>query len=549
MPFVNATYTGVAQVRRFHFSVGHGDTCACLLDILPQANLPAQDGNLVLTDGVNSLTVPGCRLDLSTVRRTTAGDFVRVRILGPTWHWRYGEISGVYNTPRPNGSVEPSTEKSCRELAALLFDAMKVTAYDVSGLPDTTGPFVNWHGAHAYSELTWLCQLWGCDFGLDVSQTIARIWRVGQGAALPSGGSVRTTGYGVDLAEPPDRIVGYCGPSEYQLKFKLKPVGIDSDFSKRDLADLTYNPGGAGNASGWDGRDPWEPLPVDAPAIERELAKKSLWRMWEIESLSDGTLDVPGYGGQPSSTEDFLPLLPEIAETYQNPNGAYYQKQAYLLGDFAVPGEPASLRNTDHAPCDVPFSLDRETGLVVTRHPVFKVNGDLQYEAAELYLVASCRIRQQGTFSYDGYTVPRQIADNGVGDLPLHRPDLIRRVTVNYNKTTPLGFVDNTANIDAILNAQLDAAQVEYTPSVSEVREYVGLAPIALDGAIRQVSIRGNCTGRDQGCFTMAARNTEWEPGLLRRRQRRLRAEEDRLRVQREIQDADRRRAQRGGVL
>lgn len=536
-----AAITGIDQVIRMRISIGHGDNVFITADVLPQFGIPPANVTVSMTDGVETLILPGCRIDRANIVYSTRGQIVRVQVLGPTWKWRFGCIDGVYNVTNPDGTVIASTRKSVQELAALCFDAMHVSPYDVSGLPNVDGPEVNWNGANAYAELTALCHAWGCDFGLDVQGTVARVWQMGVGPALPSGGSERTVGYGLDLAEPPDVITVRGGRTLVQSKLKLEPVGRDTDGAIKHRDDLSYFSGG------WEDLDPMDPLGPDADPEERRLAKEAML-MWRVVSQADGSQDVPGFGTV-NSIEDILPILNYLSDDYVNDNGVYYRQRPYLVGVFA-PGSATALTNTtDNEQCEVPFTLDNETGILKTSVPIFKFAADRTIEAAELYLVCAYYIRSQTLFSYHTYSLSRTIASNDTGEFCVQRPELQLRVIAQYSGTTVTGVTTNQAALDAAMNQQLDAIQVEFQAVGSLVVEYAGLVPIRLSGATRQTMFEVNCNEPRKGCYTTAAQNTEWEPGLLRRWARRKDAEGHRIRAGRELQDSHRRFLERRGLL
>lgn len=541
---VDASFPGVFQWRRFHLSIAHGNIVVCDAEILPQYSLPAINGTLAITDGFTTLVIPGCRLDTAHLHMSTTEHIVRIRILGPTWHWKLAGIDGVYNVRRPDGSVEPTMQRTVQQLAAMLFDAMAVTAYDVSGLPDIDGPEVNWQGANAYSELLLLCHAFGCDFGMDVWGPTARIWRIGFGFGLPSGGRDMSQDYGIDIAEPPDRIRLYCGPTLYQSKLKLEAVMEDTDGSLVPKDDVSYKP-----AAGWDGTDPADPLGPDADEDERRLAKKTYLKYFLVTAQSDGSFDVPGYGST-SAVEDWLPLYPYLAADYQNDEGNYYQQEAYCEGVFAI--DPVSLQNSPAGErLETQFRIDREKGLVIFRNPIHKFDNAQKAVAPELYLIASYHVRDPNTFHYVYYSQDRTIAANGTGTFPVARPDLVRRVIASYSSggTTPTGTTDNESTLTPEINTQLDYVEAEFQTTESLVKWYIGLMPIALSGTVRQTTFFGQCDGAHRGCFTIAALNTEWEPGVPWRRQRRIQAESDRRRVMRERDEVGIRKVQRKGVV
>jgi hypothetical protein len=535
--YVNFTYPGVLQGRRFHFSQGYGQNCIFVGDILPQALLPFVDGTLTITDGSTTLVIPGCRLDEAHLTRNVHGHFCRIQILGPTWKWRLASIDGVYNVRGTDGNVLAYTQKSTRELATLLFEAMLVPSFDVSGMPDTTGPFVNWRGTNAFEAMTALCHEWGCDFGLDLIGPVARIWKLGVGSGLPSGGRDITQDYGIDIAEPPDRLKLTLGSTLYQSKLKLRAVMEEVDGSLVDIDEVSYIPVG-----GWTGCDPNDPLGPAADPLHRRLAKKTYLKYFLIESQADGTLNVPGFG-EVGSIEDILPVQDVLAEDFlvQEDN---YRKSAYIEGVFAIDAG-ISLRNSPAGErYEAPFRIDKEKGLVVCLTPAYKLDDLLRYVEPELYLVTSYHVRDVNHFQYVNASQTVTLANNGTGDLVLDRPDLIRRVIAEYSGNTVTGTSNNDSTLQPDVDAHLNAAAAEFQTSESMVKTYVGIMPIVLSGTVRQISFFGS-VGND--CITMASLNTEWEPGLLRRRQRRLAAESERQRVLRETEDVDRRRAKKRG--
>lgn len=539
MGVLAASITGIDQITRIHISVGHGDSVFITANCLPQFGIPPANVDVAITDGAETLILPGCRIDRANIVYSTSGQIVRVQILGPTWRWRFGCIDGVYNVVNPDGTVVSTTRKSVQELAALLFDAMHVSSYDVSGLPNVDGPFVNWNGANAFAELTALCHAWGCDFGLDVQGPVARVWQMGVGPALPSGGSERTIGYGMDLTELPDVISVRCGPTLVQSKIKLEPVGRDTDGSIKHRDDLSYF------ADGWEDLDPFDPLGADENQELRRLAKEAML-MWRAVSQADGSQVVPGFGPV-NSIEDILPILPYLSADYQNDNGVFYRQRPYLVGVFAKPSATAIVNTDDDEQCEVEFTLDYETGILRTAVPIYKLDAARSYAKAELYLVCAYQIRSSTTYSYHHYALSRTIASNDTGEYCTHRPELQLRVIAEYSGTTVSGVTTNQAAIDAALNQHLDAIQIEFQAVSSVVVEYAGLVAIRLSGATRQTMFSINCDEPRKGCFTTAAQNTEWEPGLLRRWARRRDA--DGRRPIREVQDTQRRHLERRGAL
>ena len=82
----------------------------------------------------------------------------------------------------------------------------------------------------------------------------------------------------------------------------------------------------------------------------------------------------------------------------------------------------------------------------------------------------------------------------------------------------PTGTTDNAAELDAEIEAQLDAAAGAYETRVTDYVEYAGIVPINPDGAITQV----HWSAGPHGALTRAGRNNEFSlaipPYAVRRR-------------------------------
>lgn len=537
---VNCSFSGVNQVRRFHVTVGHGGVCIAVLDIVPQLFLPAQDGTLFFTDGLQYVIIPGCRLDKSSLSFTTNGQVCRLTILGPTWRWYRAGIDGVYNVYKADGSIQAGTERSPQQLAGLLFESMLVPQFDVSLLPENTRPFVGWRGAMALDELRNLCHGLGCDVVFNVFGGVAEIWPLGYGAGLPDGNSM-SVDFGLDMSEPPDVIKVYCGPSIFQSKLKLEAVMPDSDGVIMRIEDVDYAPTG-----GWVGADMFDPLPASTDEVAKALARKYLYRMWRVVSQANGSQVVPGYGSV-GGIEDILPLYDKQVDNYDD--AGIFEKDGYLEGTIALDHQPQPYENSDdHTRIDVQYTLDKERGIIMSSVPLVKLTDDDRWDKADVFLVCSYNVRNPFTFNDEYLSLEYRIANNGTGFLPVHRPELVRRVVGQYNKASLTGYSDNQQELGVQMEAQAVATLSEFQQVGAVVRRYRGLQPIRLNGAIRQVSWMGQCEGQNRGFFTMASFNTEFECGIDGRDARIRRTSANRARVTRDLYDYDLYRSQKQGV-
>ena len=538
--------SGIQQVRRGHITFGYGDSIRIVADTLPQLGVPNVDVTVMVSDGdVGTIILPGCRIDRANITYSTFGHIVRVHLLGPTWRLRKGSIDGLYNVVRPDGTIEPSTQRSVQELAELLFRAMGWPgAWDVSGLPSIPGPQRNWHGSNAYAELTRLCHEYGCDWGLDaLNYPMLRVWRMGSGSGLPTGGFDMTADYGVDVGEPPDAVKVYCSPTRFQSKLKLRCMLPDTDGAIKPYADVSYAP-----ADGWDGVDPNDPLPNSTDKVAQGLAKRWLYKLWMAESQADGSDNVPGYG--PAPIGSLLPLFDELAGDFTDDLLGQLEQRSYLVGTIAIQSEPLPVANSEpHTHIEVEHRLIGDSGLVTSPFPLTKLNDLDQWTAADVFMVCSYNISDATGGHKVYHSLRRQIANNGTGDEALHRPEFYRRVIAEYDDENVVGTQDNETDLNSALNDHIDAFVAQFQTVRSAVKMYNVCLPMSLDGTRQQVSYTYSIRKPNKGVRTIAAASTEWEPGIQRRHQRRIEADGIRARSIVEFEESVRRRLQLRGVV
>src|SRR5579863_830540 len=138
-------FPGLEQVRSWSFTLSHGITPGVAhVEIAPQAGVPDEIGTMVISFGDLALTFPSCALDSAQIRRDASGMVVQLAILDRRWAWRYGAVNGRYNIRQKDGALDPTTEMSPQDLAALLLAAMGESDYDASGLPNLSRPEIDW---------------------------------------------------------------------------------------------------------------------------------------------------------------------------------------------------------------------------------------------------------------------------------------------------------------------------------------------------------------------------------------------------------------------
>ena len=237
--------------------------------MLPQATFPAPEGDLEITDGNESVVIPGCKIDSLQIEQNESGTIWSLAFSDRRWRWRdLGAVSGCYNQLDPHGKLVPWTIRSPTELAILCLEALGeinyvlnlpagldssaglITSFLPNGLnfPLTgTNPLINWDAVPP-AALQQLADQFGCRIVYQLSTDSVLVTPAGIGAVLPPGSLARQ---GPSLKDPgtPDAVGVTGAPTRYQVRLHLQPVGEEWDGSYRPIDDLSYapvNPGAAG---------------------------------------------------------------------------------------------------------------------------------------------------------------------------------------------------------------------------------------------------------------------------------------------------------------
>lgn len=241
------TFPGIEQVERGSFTLSHGITPSiATIEIQPQEGFVTIVGPMVITQGDVTLVFPNCRLDSASFQYNQSGMIWRLSIMDRRWKWAFGAISGHYNqrfnSILPFGSIDAFTLKSPQELCSLCLDAMGETGYDVSQVPNEPRPQTDWEAEIPAQALASLAESLGCRIVLRLDNTV-QVARVGVGEGLPTDG-IEADGMAVSVFRRPDKLRFLCGPTRYQVDFKLEAVGLDVDGLVKPIDDLSYAPQG-----------------------------------------------------------------------------------------------------------------------------------------------------------------------------------------------------------------------------------------------------------------------------------------------------------------
>jgi hypothetical protein len=262
-----AHWPGANSIESARYTISHGITPGmATIRMAPQSQLPALNGELILTDGQNRVRLPDCRVEDLRAERDDRGLYWSLTIVDRRWRWRdFAKIEGWYNQLDRNGKLIPWTIRSPTELATLCLQGMSEVNYElrlppgldraigrdvrdylVAGLqfPSTgTNPPINWEGVPPAQALQQLADLFGCRVIYRLSTDTVLVAPVNVGAGLPaSGRSIHRVSPTLRTPELPDRVGVRGDPTRYQVRLKLIPVGEEWDGSYRPIDLLSYAP-------------------------------------------------------------------------------------------------------------------------------------------------------------------------------------------------------------------------------------------------------------------------------------------------------------------
>lgn len=488
----------------------------------PQATPIPPGGQLILQFGAITLTINDVKVDFATAHMTTGGHVFVIRMLDRRWRWKFFHISGRYNVRMADGTIDATTQKSVRELAALLLDSMYELTYDVSALPTNIYPRVNWDYDNSSVELSRMLEALGFDICLNLDDTVS-IVQLGSGLGLPVNTDLQDAELTADPPEGPNKLLLVCGETQFQSRLTLVAVGEDTDGSIKLIEDCdwyTYI-----GANGIVDNAFFEQMrQAGATAEQVHLARKTAYRWYQIKEQSDGTLNVPVYGPV-NDIKQLLPINSWLLESYTSAVGdRKTDKPARVYGTFLLPADPLDDVNSD--PCTLyegDFSVDRFNGIVKFRNRVQKRNTSTKaLEAATLYLETSYGVRQNTTLGILRETF-EYVFNPGVMVETIRAEEIGLKVISTYDDAVCTAIDDVTSNIAALTaeaGEALAAAALRYTAAIYGSGMYRGLQPINPSGTIQQVVFYVDDM---RGANTKASYNTEAAAGVLRRKQRRRR--------------------------
>ena len=462
---------------------------------------------MLFRSGVRNVFFYDVKLDAPYTQRDPNGlQVITCRILDRRWKWQFGDIYGRYNFRDSGNNLIINSEKTPRELATLLLNAMGESGYDVSSLPNDTRPEVDWIGDNPAEQLNELAESLGCRVVLKLDNTVALL-PLGTGEDLPTE-FVITRAHGFDPAEIPEVLKVISGPVRFQQKFQLEAVGKDTDGSIKLIDDLSYAP-----AAGWSKESPYYPLMSSTNTDAKALAQETVWKWYRIvgPDLPDDVNDPDG-DFVTDKLRDILPIDDFLVDMETDPDGNLIPMKAYVEGSYweMDPGktDPTNTTTTTYKKYKGSFSIDRERGIVQFSDFVVKISGN-EWVPASLYLVCSFNARDKTTRQTVRYFRERSLPDgiSGTGKQVIRRDEIIPTLKVTYNSSgAATGSTVNLTDIQTEADYHLDAQEAAYQTVETDDGEQFAIYEVSPDGAIQQVqwSVVIN-----QGAKTRASRNTE----------------------------------------
>ena len=260
------TWPGIRSPREAKYTTGHGTAPGiAVLTINPQPGFPiSPTGDLVITDGVGTITIPDCKITKMEEIRDDSGLRVIITVQDRRWRWREcGGISLFANQLDPHGKFIPWTVASPVEMATFCLQQMGEENYSIDmpvGLttaaaqgrkeflptginfpPTGVNPPINWEVVKPMLVLDQLADSFGRVIVWRWSSDSVLVTPRGTGASLPAG-SIKSISPGVTNPDAPDGICVVGSPTRFQCDFELQAMGEEWDGTFVPINALSYSP-------------------------------------------------------------------------------------------------------------------------------------------------------------------------------------------------------------------------------------------------------------------------------------------------------------------
>ncbi len=502
--------------------------------IPPQDNPLPAIGDFIVSYGGQQILFPQCRVQHVSFDQDDDGHVVwALTIADARWRWKYYRISGDYNLRDDNDNPKGATNviKDSRDLATLLFKALKVDKFDLGDLPSGDFPEKHWDYDRADVELSSLCSALGCRIVPQFGGSF-KIVTSGVGDKLPKNALTLNFSDAANPPELPESIVFVCGPDIYQHDFELEAVGKELDGTIKPIDELSYKP-----------KDGWESIDLDhfskvdenSPqdkgyirTLNRDIARKYVFRLFRIKV----PFTLPGVDGKVKSLKRILPITDR--QIFRVPNEDHTDNQpALVYGNFYRDShEQKNNLEEDHVDPLLrkrPQGIWRggtnvicEKGLVELDTQCYRLDGAKPAKPI-LFLRTSVQLRDNDTNAFFRKEVERKLSrqPNGTPKLYIIH-DEISFVVTDQDSTGKQGYFDNFLKpisdfkdspknpdypsvkkyADYFIDGQLREMQIENSSS----SKYAGFQILPMDGAIRSIVWEVDDNGK---AWTTIARNSD----------------------------------------
>ncbi len=507
------SFPGVAQPTGLHAMRTNGiHPNQMILWCLPQTGNIASMGTLLFGNEGTVIEMRDCLVDRPNYRASTNGHTIGLVLLDRRWRWKHATVTGRYNVPRADGTF--LNQKSAQDLATLCFQAMGESSSIVGDIPGDAYPEVAWDATRADIALDELCEMFGCEPTLFLSDA-AGVIRYGFGNSPPNNLDIQSLGITIDPPTIPKTLRAICNKTVVQCRMEYEAVGIDRDGSIVPIDDLTYKPTG-----GWETEADWTEFPAVAEFSDRLLAAQSVGKMYRPVSFADGTMEVPGLGVEIDYIDRLTPFHARLLETFTVEDDVVFNVPK-AIGKYWVEGSPSVSQNTaDYEPVNQPFRFDRGSGIVKFEKPLLKMSSTNQWEPADLLVSVAFSVERPDSLLPIRAEFTRDIGGT-IGEVVLETKIRPHMIVCRYDDTVDATAIselaDNWSEIETEAGVALQRVAETYVTQIAGQIVYRNIHPIYTDGVVRQVywSIG------ESGFTTVASVNAEGIPNVPRLADRR----------------------------
>lgn len=476
-PGINATLGGVVTISSGPFA------SSALVYFVPQDRLELSRGDLTISYGTSTVTIPDCYPQSASLRmhRTCEGFIQSILISDRRKGWEDATVTGRYNTRRADGTKE--NEKDLQTLVSELMGAIgETSAVDTSALPSDVYPAVDWKGANVAFEVDKLCDDAACD--IVVNEYSTSIEGRGSGNSIPQLSSRRITPeYTFATSSGPEnfRVIG--GPVVVDGWIKLEAVGEELDGTILPISELSYMQG-----VDLEKQHPFLMQGVDASA--RDQALKSVFRWYRVKSMVDDSLSIPGAGSVSSPSQ--IKVLGYRAEVNADgdPAAAYTDAKYWNRTE-------AYAASDEFDPIMTPFTIDKDLGIVKFDDFVCNLTSDGCFKEPEIYLRTAFNLEDdEGQIIRTTYTTNRNglviASPDPATTRSIYREELYEIIKLQYTATDTYANPNRQTNIGHV-TTECNAWTTAMSSPYRLVRDqktvvYEGIVPVTLDGRVTQVT-------------------------------------------------------------